>query len=338
MSGGEIRSRCRSSRDGEPTQQLVITESLAVARGASLARRFWIYQRERFPLPGYGPLIAVFTFSAAAYSRLLRRQPGFIGWDLFAAGVWTALVFFFLLRVLDEHKDAALDRATRPELPVPRGLITLAELRAIAGGALLIALALNALLAPVLLWAALAVAFWAALMTKEFFIGGWLRRHPASYLVSHMLIMPMIDGYTTGLDWLAGGVRPSAGLWLFLLVTFLNGTLIEIGRKLRAPQDERPGVVTYSQAWGTRRAAVVWLVVLGATMVTAMLAAWHAGASQATSALLAFGAVLASVPALAFTRRPDPASARRVEAASGIWTLALYLLLGAIPFTARWMS
>jgi 4-hydroxybenzoate polyprenyltransferase len=316
----------------------VTTQSLGAARGASLARRFWIYQQERFPLLGYGPLIGVFTFSAAAYSRLLRRAPGFIGWDLFAAGVWTALVFFFLLRVLDEHKDAALDQATRPELPVPRGLITLAELRAVAGGALLVALALNALLAPVLLWAVLAVAFWAALVTKEFFISEWLRRHPTSYLVSHMLVMPMIDGYTTGLDWLAGGGRPPTGLWLFLLVTFLNGTLIEIGRKLRAPEDERPGVVTYSQAWGTRRAAVVWLLVLVATAGTATLAASHAGASPATTALLIFGAVVAGMPALAFTRKPRPTAARQVEAASGIWTLALYLLLGAIPFTARWVG
>lgn len=314
------------------------TETLGAARGASLARRFWIYQGERFPLLGYGPLIAVFTFSAAAYSRLLRRVPGFIDWELFATGVWTALVFFFLLRVLDEHKDAASDRACRPELPVPRGLIALSELRAIAVGALLVALALNALLAPALLWAGLAVAAWAALMTKEFFIGEWLRRHPASYLVSHMLVLPMIDGYTTGLDWLAGGARPSTGLWIFLLVTFLNGTLMEIGRKLRAPEDERPGVVTYSQAWGTRRAAVVWLVVLVATLVAAMLAASQAGAGRGASVLLTLGAIGASLPALAFSRRPDPASARRVEAASGMWTLGLYLLLGAIPFTVRWLN
>src|SRR5260370_38008999 len=108
-----------------------------------------------------------------------------------------------MLRVLDEHKDAAVDRRYRPELPVPRGLVTLADLRWAGGGALVTVLALNALLAPVLLLPCLAIAVWAALMTREFFVREWLRAHPAAYLISHMAIMPMIDIYTTGLGLIA---------------------------------------------------------------------------------------------------------------------------------------
>src|SRR5205809_501687 len=80
----------------------------------SLARRLAVYQQERFPLRRYAPLVTVFAFSAAAYSRLLRGVPGFIRPGLFAAGVFTTLVLFFLLRVLDEHKDATTDRLYRP--------------------------------------------------------------------------------------------------------------------------------------------------------------------------------------------------------------------------------
>src|SRR4051794_33184144 len=154
----------------------------------SLARRLAIYQRERFPLARYAPLVTVFAFSAAAYSRLLRGVPGFIRPGVFVAGVFTTLILFFLLRVLDEHKDATTDRRYRPELPVPRGLVTLVELRAAGLAALLLALLLNALLAPRLLWALAVFAVWAALMTKEFFIGAWLRRHVTAYLLTHMAI------------------------------------------------------------------------------------------------------------------------------------------------------
>src|SRR5439155_17056147 len=174
-----------------------MTRSSATTTRAPLAARFWRYQSERFPLAGFAPLITMFTFSSAAYSRLSRGEPGFIRGPLFAVGALTALIFFFLLRVLDEHKDAAQDRRYRPELPVPRGLVTLAELRWAGGSALAAVLALNALAAPVLLWACVAVALWAALMTKEFFVAKWLRARPALYLVSHMAIMPMIDSYTT---------------------------------------------------------------------------------------------------------------------------------------------
>ena len=39
----------------------------------------------------------------------------------------------------------------------------------------------------------------------------FLRAHPTAYLLTHMAIMPLIDTYTTGLDWLAVGRRPPSG-------------------------------------------------------------------------------------------------------------------------------
>lgn len=297
--------------------------------------RLWRYQKERFPLAGYLPMVAVFTFSAAAYSRLARGAEGFIPLPRFAVGVFTALAFFFLLRVLDEHKDAATDRRYRPELPVPRGLVTLGELRTAAGVALALALLANLLVAQRLVLAWVPVLLWAALMTREFFVPAWLRARPAAYLLSHMLIMPMIDGYTTGLDWLAEGISAPAGLALFLLVTFLNGIVIEIGRKLRAPGDEREGVDTYTAAWGVRNAPAVWLLALVATAATAAMASAAAGGGSAARLLLAVALLGATAPAVRFLRVPSPMAAAWVERASGLWTLAMYLLLGAGPFVAR---
>src|SRR5947209_7128117 len=167
--------------------------SIAKEKPASLAARLWVYQAERFPLASYVPLVATFTFSAAAYSRLARGAPGFIPWPRFVVGVLTALVFFFMLRVLDEHKDAEQDRRFRPELPVPRGLVSLAELRAVGGAACVLVLLLNVVIAPVLLFGFAAFTVWAALMTREFFVRDWLRAHLGAYLVTHMLVMPMID-------------------------------------------------------------------------------------------------------------------------------------------------
>jgi 4-hydroxybenzoate polyprenyltransferase len=304
----------------------------------SLARRLALYQQERFPLARYAPLVAVFTFSATAYSRLLRGAPGYIPPSLFVAGVFTTLVLFFLLRVLDEHKDAATDRLYRPELPVPRGLTSLGELRAAGAAALAIAVALNALLAPRLLWALGIFALAVALMTKEFFAGPWLRRHVTAYLLTHMTIMPVVDAYTTGLDWLAAGAAPRAGLGFFLAVTFLNGVVLEVGRKIRAPGDERKGVDTYSAAWGVRAAPRIWIGVLIGTAATAWLAARAAGAGQVTAILLIGMWLLAARAARPFLRAPSRAEAQRIENAGGLWTLSMYLLLGAGPFVARWVG
>lgn len=295
---------------------------------APLARRFWLYQRERFPLPAYTSLTGVFTLSAASYSRHLRGEAGLAPTGLILLGSVTALAFFFLLRVLDEHKDAEQDRRYRPELPVPRGLVSLPELRCLGAGAVTAALGLNAVLAPVLLGPCLLVAAWTALMTREFFLGAWLRARPAAYLVSHMAVMPLIDAYTTSLDWLTAGAHPEPGLWLFLGVTFLNGTLLEIGRKVRAPEEEREGVTTYTGAWGVRGAPAVWLGVLFAAAAGIWLAAACAEAAGAAAVALAILLPPAAAAALRFVRRPTPKAAKGMDLVSGLWVLFTYLLLG----------
>src|SRR5690606_20595795 len=58
---------------------------------ASFITRFWIYQRERFPLLAHGILISAFSFSAIAYSRISRGATGFISWQHFLVGVFTTV-------------------------------------------------------------------------------------------------------------------------------------------------------------------------------------------------------------------------------------------------------
>jgi 4-hydroxybenzoate polyprenyltransferase len=294
---------------------------------APLASRLWRYQRERFPLVAYLPLIGVSAGAAAAWSagaRGVGLPPG----PLLAVGAATALVFFFVLRVADEHKDAQVDRVARPELPVPRGLVSLAELRRTAAVLTAVAVALNALVAPALLVALLAAAAWAALMTREFFVGAWLRARPAAYLLSHMGVMPLLFLYLTGVDWLAARAAPPAGFGAFLALAFTNGVLVEVGRKLRAPGDEKPGVESYTRAWGLRTATGVWLAALALAGVFAAFAAPPAAVMAPVLALLAAAAAL---PALAFLARPRRGATRGVEAAAALWTLASYLVLALAP-------
>lgn len=309
-------------------------------RPAPLAARLWRYQAERFPLAGYAPLIAAFTFASVSYSRTARRAAGlpgaegFVGWPLFLAGTFTSLACFFVLRVLDEHKDADVDRRWRPELPVPRGLVSLGELRAAGAVAVAAVVALNAALAPVLLLPLALVAAWAALMTKEFFVREWLRAHLGAYLVTHMLVMPMIDAYTTGIDWLVAGLHPPNGLPWFLAATFANGVLVEIGRKLRGPGGEREGVDSYTRAWGLRAAPLAWLAVLLAAAGIVTLAARSTGAAALSAAIAFPAAALLAIPAARFVATGDDSSARQVEWTSGVWGIVSYLTLGFGPALA----
>ena len=117
------------------------------ARGASVVNRFWIYQRERFPLLGHGLVIAAFSASAIAYSAFARHAALPAPW-LLAAGFVSSLLFFAQMRIADEWKDAGDDRLYRPYRPVPRGLVTLQELAWIGAGAGVVQLAIAAVVSP----------------------------------------------------------------------------------------------------------------------------------------------------------------------------------------------
>lgn len=305
-------------------------------------RRWWIYQRERFPILAHGPLIAAFSFSAVSYSALLRAQQSAPSGALPGASPERALVafasaflFFLQLRIADEWKDFEEDARYRPYRPVPRGLITLRELALAGIAAALVQLALALWLQPALALLLAGVWLYLALMSREFFARRWLKRHPFTYLWTHLLIIPLIDGYATACDWLTAGDGPPRGLEWFLLASFFNGTVLEIGRKIRAPQDEEAGVETYSILWGRRGAVAAWLAALALTAACAVLAAREIGFLAPLGGVLLVLLLFAGVVAARFLQQPISRRAKMFDAMSASWTLLMYLGLGAVPLALR---
>ena len=309
----------------------MIAHSLIKPRKLPAHRRWWTYQRERFPVFAHGALIAAFSFSAVNYSASLRGAGRFANPGAVVAAFITSFAFFLQLRIADEFKDSEEDALYRPYRPVPRGLVTLRELGAVGAFSASIQLALAlALTPPLALWLAL-VWLYLGLMSKEFFAREWLKARPITYLWTHMLIMPLIDFYATACDWAPTAASPPTGLGWFLAVSFGNGLAVEIGRKTRAPQDEEHGVPTYTAMWGRRNAAMAWLGALGLTAVCAVFAAREIRFAAPVLLLLAAALCAASVIALRFLRQPTTERARLFELMSGVWALLVYLGLGTAP-------
>ncbi|MGB0034157.1 MAG: UbiA family prenyltransferase [Candidatus Acidiferrales bacterium] len=302
------------------------------------ANRWWIYQRERFPIFAHAPLIAAFSFSAISYSSLLRGPAVLPGAAAAIVAFFSAFLSFLQLRLADEFKDFDEDSRYRPYRPVPRGLIKLRELGWVwvASGVLqlLMALLLKPQLAPLLL----IVWIYLSMMSKEFFVKRWLKSHPFTYMWTHMLIMPVIDFYTTACDWMVVGVRPPKGLTWFLLVSFFNGMVVEIGRKIRSPQDEEKGVETYSFLWGRGGAVAAWLTAMLVTAAFAWLAADRIAFGRPVLWLLGVLLVAAVGLSLFFLRDPKPKRGKLFEAMAGVWSLLMYLSLGAVPLLLRYFG
>jgi 4-hydroxybenzoate polyprenyltransferase len=299
-------------------------------------RRFWTYQRERFPILAHGPLILAFSLCAVCFSSLLRGAERFPAWPVLAVAFLSSFFSFLHLRLADEFKDFEEDSRYRPYRAVPRGVVTLSELGVlwVLTGILQLALALSLSiwLVPLLLL----IWVYVGLMSREFFCRSWLKAHPFTYMWTHMFIMPLIDFYATACDWMIASGRPPSGLYWFVLVSFLNDIIIEIGRKIRAPADEEIGVETYSVLWGRSGAVNAWLFAMALTGVLALIAVNKIGFLVPVATVL--GSLFTGSVFIALRFLRTPRNGKAFEILSGIWTLCLYLFLGVIPLGWRLLT
>ncbi len=295
----------------------------------SIFHRLWIYQDERFPLIKVLPLLAAFVLashmvaSAALQDQLFDLQRFFIGFAL-------VVIIFFQMRVCDEIKDFSDDLAYRPERPIPRGLVGLREIIGLGLITVPIAAGLAVLWGQGLIWLLLLVWIWLFAMTFEFGAPEWLKAHPLTYLLSHMVIMPLLALMLTGMIWQSHSVIPMSVI-LFLALTFFNGSILEIGRKLLTKENEREGVDTYSKLWGRRAGVLAWLTCIGFSSLILLAIGW---VIQTFLPMAVFGIVMFGIcirAGWAYATSPNDRTQGYVDTLSAIWVLFSYVSLAFVP-------
>ncbi len=297
---------------------------------ASLFQRLWVYQSERFPLAKTMPLLAVFSAASISVSAQMSGRP-LPHWSAFLVGFILAMVLFFQMRVCDEYKDLEDDQAFRPKRPIPRGLVSLWTIISLGFLTVPIAAVVAWLWYPPILWLLLLVWLWLAAMTAEFGVPEWLKSHPILYLVSHMAIMPLIDLLLTGVEWMPNGI-PVPQLWMFLALSGVNGCVLEIGRKLWAPENEIAGVETYSGLWGPQKATWVWLGCVGLSYALLVGVGVATGVAWASFAIGAVGFVVCLQSAIVYLRTKTSASQQRMDTIAGLWIFLCYATAGFLPY------
>ena len=293
--------------------------------------KWWIYQKERFPFSQYIPMILAFSFCAISYSSTLRG--GQITISSYIVSFITTFFFFALLRVADEFKDYEEDCKYRPYRAVPRGLVKLKELNVIGAILMLVQFALALIYNRFSIIVLSIVWLYFLLMCKEFFVSKWLKAHPTIYLLTHMGIMPLIDLYATSCDWLGFPITKTLfiGLVCYFVSSFCDGTVVEVGRKIRAEEDEEFGVETYTALWGKKKAVSVWLICLTVSFISTAVAGFQVGVGIPLTILLIVFYIWGLVISYNFLKEPTSKHAKIFETMSGIWMIVMYLALGLMP-------
>ena len=272
-------------------------------------KNFKIYLNERFPLGKNSLFVLIFTLSGYIYAGLLynskiiksilskevNRVPLFWGKEIDKVPIiWYKLfplfiiifMFFFQLRITDEFKDYEEDLKYRPYRPVQRGIISLKALGKIGIATIIIQIILAHVINSKLIYFMLLVWIYMFLMTKEFFIKNWLTERILIYALSHVVIMIFITlvilkgtGYILESHFLEtlylSLERYEKNIFIGLIplfaLNYLNGIVLEIGRKTRRTDEEEYGVQTYSKLWGRKKAVFILCILYAIEYILVLL-------------------------------------------------------------------
>ncbi|WP_071124888.1 UbiA family prenyltransferase [Leptotrichia massiliensis] len=330
-------------------------------------KNFKIYLNERFPLGKNSFFTLIFTLSGYIYTGLLynskiitpilskevNRVP--LLWDKEIDKVpmiWYKLLplfiiifmFFFQLRITDEFKDYEEDLKYRSYRPVQRGIISLKALGKIGLATIIIQIILAHVINPKLIYFMLLVWIYMFLMAKEFFIKKWLTKRILIYALSHVVIMVFITLFIVEATqyivpknifdvFILQRYRHNIDFALIPLfaLNYLNGIVLEIGRKTRRADEEEHGVQTYSKLWGRKKAVVVLSLLFVIEYFLVIL-----GLAHTYEKYFFFGGLtlliilIVSIHFMVKFLKKD-LSGKIVETVSGLWIIFSSMCMGLLP-------
>ncbi len=300
-----------------------------------MGRRWWRFICERFPLATNLPMALLFAGANLAVA-IRAGEPPIARWQI-GVGLVLTLSFLFRLRLFDELKDYTTDVRINPDRPLPRGLLTRHQVRAALAALTVGELALVGISSVLLLfsprlvpphWAlthVIAVGF-SFLMSREFFIGAYLRPRLTAYAVTHTAASAL-------LGWSMAALATGRVLWelppallAFGLANWMLFNVFEFARKSCAPAEEGPGVDSYSSLYSAGGAT---LLTLSQVAIALGVLWWLPGQIAGPARLLAevAGAGVLLLAGILYTWRPTHISVRLYRAAAAGFIVWFYATL-----------
>ena len=213
-------------------------------------KKWYTYQKERFPIATYGLYILCLSFAAFFYNTKMLEIESNVG--VFITMFVVAFLQFLMVRIIDEFKDYEEDKKYRPYRPVPRGLIKLKELRTLFVICIIIQFALTLIVNPFSLIFLLVLWIMFILMTKSFFMKKLVDKHILLEVALDEILLPTLMLYLSSFIKLDITI-----LWRLLLLSYVVSWIIEIARKVRCKKDEEKGVKTYTAVFGIPKATIL---------------------------------------------------------------------------------
>lgn len=216
----------------------------------SFIKKWYTYQKERFPIIVFGIyilsiVIAVYGFAKSYVDiNYITVLPMFI----------VAFLQFLMVRIVDEFKDYEEDCKYRPYRPVPRGLVTLKELKVLFIICAITQITITFIFSKNIIFLMFLWLFF-AIMSKGFFIKKSLDKHLLLEVMLDEIMMPLLVILLLGFTPIQ--ISANTNIWKILLLSYLVSWIVEIARKIRAKEQEETGVKTYTAIFGIPKATLI---------------------------------------------------------------------------------
>lgn len=237
--------------------------------------RLLAYSNERFPavqVVGQFPMFLV----AFLFGQVIVGSEAAFTTNLFV-GFLAFVAYTLMVRVIDDHKDVAHDNEHYPDRVLQRGLITFTQLKVIGIVSLAITVGgsiyIDGGFGPVVTW------FLIIFLSNSTFQFILIRLGPiGAELESRRVLfaLTVIPFWGAGAVWIAqigaGGHDLSVEIWWLIALWCVSALLLEIARKSRTPEDDRPTVADYTkstESWTRSLGLVGTVVVLSVLTVLA---------------------------------------------------------------------
>ena len=311
-------------------------------------KKWYIYQKERFPVLIYGIYILAIVLGTFAISNIICNNAsseklhiyarsqlhgapslGVVQWIRIFPMYIVTFLQFLMVRIIDEFKDYKEDCIYRPYRPVPRGLITLKELKILFIICVILQLGITVLVEPIAVIGLIGVWIFFALMSKNFFIKKFLDKHILIEVILDELLMPILIIYllrfsihlNSAYDFYYSNIN-IGDMLPFIIMTYIISCIVEIARKVRCKEDEEKGVKTYTAVLGINKTIfilcmletivmIVQLIILGKQYLLLILSSY----------------VVVNVINLLFAIKKNKLFAKLTEISANLYILIAYFSL-----------
>jgi len=302
----------------------------------NVVKKWYTYQKERFPVLVYGLYILAIVFGIFCFIQSLDKTID-VMWIKLVPMFIVAFLQFLMVRIIDEFKDYEDDCKYRPYRPVPRGLVSLKELKVVfiicvilqfiltysfgESGIEKYALFHNPFFNFYLGLFGYLILMWVyfAIMSKSFFMKKFLDKHILIEVLLDELLMPIVALYLMNfmhVDWSITQAIP------MLLLTYIISWIVEIARKVRCKQDEEDGVKTYTAVFGIPKAMMILFTAETLLMLV------HTSILGINNILFTVPIyILVSIVNLLFAIKKNKTFAKITEILSNIYIILVYLSL-----------